>query len=409
MQSGESVKGYRATYIACGLGSVAQAVIAGMTPLLFVCFMGMYGFGVWQLGIMAGLNFALQLCADLLLTGLVDRVSHRRLILVALAVSAAGLVAFAFLPQVPGLGARGIYAVMLAATCVFSFGGGMLEVMISPITDAVPSASGKSALSLVHSCYAFGMVAVAATTGVFVHFAGAAKWPLIVAVWIIPALVSAALFLFCPVPQKRTIERAGGRKKRLTPYLAVALVAIFTAGSAEIVMNQYIATLATITLGFDAFVSDVAGMAMFAFGLGTVRLVYGLMGERLNIYVLLIGGSAAAVACYLVAGLCPVPAVALAACVVCGFAVSVLWPGTLAAVSRDDGGAAWAFALLAACGDVGDSAASAGAGGLAEAIGLSNTFAISAVLPAIALACFVIMCGMARRRGKKDITLEENI
>ena len=176
---------YKSTFAACVTAIVNQAVIANITALLFVSFLQLYGFGIWQLGVLVGGNYCAQLIADVVLTVFIDKCSYRALVLTAVALSSAGLIVFALFPLLPIVSGReAVYAVMLAATVLFSFSGGMLEVIITPITDAIPdSKSISGTLALMHSFYAWGQVLVIAVTSLYILFVGADKWNFIVLLW----------------------------------------------------------------------------------------------------------------------------------------------------------------------------------------------------------------------------------
>lgn len=386
---------YKSTFAACVTAIVNQAVIANITALLFVSFMQLYGFGIWQLGVLVGVNFCAQLIADVVLTVFIDKCSYRALVLTAVAISSAGLIVFALFPLLPFVsGSEVVYAVMLAATVLFSFSGGMLEVIITPITDAIPDSKSKSGtLALMHSFYAWGQVLVIAVTSLYILFVGADKWNFIVLLWALLPISSFVLFSVCPINRRegeKGLKQKG--KTMFSPYMLIAMLAIFSAGGTEIIMNQYVSSFATLSLGFDKFTADMAGMCLFAFMMGVGRTVYGVMGDRLNMNVVLVFGSFSCVVLYLIVGLVPVAWVALAACVLCGLAASLLWPGTLVVASkRFPSAGAWIFALLAICGDLGASILPTATGFIADSLSLNAAFVICAVIPLVNFICNVLL------------------
>ena len=391
---------YRSTFVACVIGIANQAVIANITALLFVSFMDLYGFGVWQLGVLVGINFCSQLIADVTLTVFIDRLSYRKIAVAAVALSAVGLIVFALFPMFSFVTDGGlVYAFMIVGTVLFAFSGGMLEVIITPITDAIPDSKSKSgALALMHSFYAWGQALAIVVTSLYVLAAGAENWHYIVFFWALMPVAGVVLFSLCPI-NRRDPQPSAGKKSRtmFSPYMLIAMLAIFTAGGTEIVMNQYVSTFATLSLGFDKFTSDMVGMCLFAVMMGIGRTVYGLMGDRLNMNKVLVLGSLTSFALYLVVGLVPVSWVALVACVLCGLTVSLLWPGTLVVAGKKFPSAgAWIFALLAICGDLGGSIIPTGAGFFADSLGLNAAFAISSVIP---LVCFI--CNMLLLKSDK--------
>ena len=399
---------YKATFAACTVGIFNQAVVSNITALLFVSFMGLYGLSVWQLGLLVGINFGAQIVADVTLTFLIDKASCRKLVIIAVMLSALGLIVFAALPMIPAIKNGGfVFAVMVVATVIFAFSGGMLEVLISPIVDAVPDSKSKAGImALMHSFYAWGQVIVIIVTSLVILFAGAVNWHYIVFVWAVVPIVGIFMFAFCPIPQRETEEQTAKTrgKTMFSPFMLLAMLAIFTAGGTEITMNQYVSTFATLSLGFDKVTSDLVGMCLFAVMMGIGRTTYGILGDRLNMNYVLMGGSLLTFACYLIAGLVPLPWVALVACVLCGLAASLLWPGTLVVASaRFPLAGAWIFALLAICGDVGGSLLPMGAGFLADSLGLNWAFVICSVIPLVCFAANVLLYKSGVKTRKSNL------
>lgn len=383
---------YRTTFLACVMGIFNQAVITNITAILFVSFMSLYGFELWQLGVMVGVNFAAQLVSDVILTALIDRLDFRKGALLALTLSTIGIMLFALLPQIPAVRNGGsVYIVMLIATVVCALSSGMLEVLVSPITDSIPDSKSKGgAMALMHSFYAWGQVATIIITSLFILMCGAKYWYIIMLFWAIVPIIGIALFIVCPMA-KREVAAGGVKEKSKTAFsgfMIFAMIAIFTAGGTEIIMNQYVSTFATLALGFDKVTADLVGMCLFAVMMGIGRTVYGLMGDKLNMHAVLTFGAITSFAFYLIVGLVDVPVLALVACVLCGLSSSLLWPGTLVvAGARYPSSGAWIFALLAICGDVGGSVLPTVAGFFADGMGLTVAFVISSVVPLICCLC----------------------
>ncbi len=383
-------RSYKLTFAACIAGIANQAVVASIIALLFTSFMKLYGFEVWQLGVFVGVNFIAQLIADVILTAFIDKLSYRKTAITSVSLSAAGLALLAILPTLPFIKNNGlVYPAMMLATVIFAFSGGMLEVIITPITDAIPDSKSKSgALAMMHSFYAWGQVITIVATSLFVVFLGAENWHYIVLIWCALPLTALVLFSICPINR---VQAEGGAKAKgkamFSPYMVFAMLAICTAGGTETIMNQYVTTFSQVSLGFSKATSDIVGMGLFAVMMGIARTGYGILGDRLNMNVTLVACSFLSFVLYLVVGFVPVPWAALAACIACGFACSLLWPGTLVIASRRfSSSGAWVFALLAICGDLGGSIFPTAAGFFAESLGLNAAFAISSLIP---LVCFV--------------------
>lgn len=389
---------FKLTFLACVFGIAGQAVVSNLAAVLFVPFMRLYGFEIWQLGVIVGVNFLAQLTADVTLTVLIDKLAYRKMAIFAVTLTIVGILAFAGIPLIPSVAASGkaVYAVMIASTVVFAFASGMDEVLLTPIVDSIPDASSGE-LALMHSFYAWGQVVFVVLTSLFIVFVGEKFWYVIVFVWLAIPVTSLVLFIVCPMAEKKEVVETMG-KMLFSPAMLLSMLAIFTAGGSEIVVNQYVSTLAQLTLGFSKTVSDVVGMALFATMLGVGRTLYGILGDRLDMSKFLIVTSLIAFVCYLGVGIIPLPAVQLVLCVICGFGVSMLWPGALVVASkRFPLAGAWVFAVLAICGDLGGTIFPTVAGFVAEAAGLDVMFAVFSALP---LVCCVTNVALAAGNKK---------
>jgi fucose permease len=345
-------RNYRRTTFSCFVGIFVQAIITNLTAILFIPMMDLYGFSYVHLGILVGINFTSQVSADLFLSAIVDKVGYRRLVLPACVLAFVGLLFFGLSPALfPGH----VYAGIVVATVVFAFASGLLEVLLSPIVAAIPGSDKGPAMSLMHSFYAWGQVATIILTSLSIFLFGGAAWPYIAMMWAAVPLAAFLLFVGAPFPEIIADEHRLNLKDLIfKPFYLLALLAIFAGGASEIVMNQWSSTFMERGLSLPKLTGDLLGMCGFAAMLGLGRLLHGAFGARFDIHRLLVRGSLLAAACYVVVALSPWSALSVAACVLCGFAVSLLWPGTLVVSSdRFPLAGAWMFAILAVAGDVG--------------------------------------------------------
>lgn len=378
-----ATKNYRKTYFACFIAIINQAAVTSLTAILFVPFMNLYGFHLWQLGLLVGINFSAQMVADIILTFIIDKMSFRPLVLISCFLSCIGLVLFGFAPFL--FSNANMFLGIILATLVFSFASGMLEVLISPIVDNIPEGTrGKGgAMSLMHSFYAWGQVLTIVITTVFLFIYKNNNWSYIVFFWAIVPIISAILFFAAPL-DKRAVEKHRS-KEAFSKFFLVAIIAIMLGGASEILMNQWASTYVQLGLGFNKVTADLLGMCLFAVFLGIGRLAFAFI-KKLNLQLVLIYGSLSAFGMYLIAGIVPIPIIALLACILCGLSVSLLWPGTLVVASNKYPFAgAWIFAVLAISGDIGGSIAPIVSGFLADSLGLNWTFVICSLIP---LGCF---------------------
>ncbi|GAA3411395.1 MFS transporter [Streptosporangium vulgare] len=365
---------YDHTRRACYTGYVTQAIVNNLAPLLFIVFQTRYQLPLEMLGRLVLLNFATQLVTDIVAVKFVDRTGYRVPLVLAHILSALGLVLLAVAPAV----SPSPYLGLCVAIIVYAVGGGLLEVLVSPVVDALPSPQeGKAAaMSLLHSFYCWGQVAVVAGSTLLLAWIGQDAWQVLPVAWALVPLVNMVAFLRVPLPATVPDEhRTSLRALFGAPAFAAAVVLMLCAGAAELTMSQWSSLFAEDGLGVSKVWGDLAGPCLFAVLMGIGRIVYGLWGERIPLVPAMAACGALATVCYLVVCLSSNPVVSLVGCAVCGLAVSLLWPGTfsLAAARFPLGGAAM-FGVLAVFGDAGGAAGPWIAGAAADASSAAGGF-----------------------------------
>lgn len=342
---------YKLTTVSCFVGIFVQAVITNLTAILFVPMMRIYGFSYIHLGILVGVNFTTQVASDILFSGLIDRIGFKKLVLPACFVSFAGLFLFGLTPWL----FESVFTGLIIATVVFSAASGLLEILLSPIIDAIPNSHKGPAMSLFHSFYAWGQCATILITTLFLAIFKSENWQYIVFIWSLVPLVTFFLFLRAPFPENAPAEHRKTLKQLLCkPFLIFAFLAIFFGAATEVVMNQFTSSFMENAMNLPKLTGDLVGMVGFAFMLGIGRLMFARNGHKTSINRVLLYTSGLAILCYIVVALSPFTWLTVVACVLTGFAASMLWPGTLIITAdRYPMAGAWIFALLAASGDVG--------------------------------------------------------
>ncbi len=408
---------YRRTTVGCFAGIFTQAVATNLTPVLFVPMMGLYGLRYEQLGVLVAVNFLSQVAVDLLFSKTIDRVGYRRVVLPTCVIAMIGLVLFALSPT---LLPQNVFLGLLLSTVVFAAASGLLEITMSPIVAAVPGADKGPAMSLMHSFYAWGQVITVLLTSLLLLAFGAASWRWIALGWLAVPAAALALFLRAPMPDTAPAEtRQGMRRLLLNPALLLCMLAIFAAAGTELVMSQWSSTFMENGLGLPKIWGDALGMCGFAVFMGVGRTLYGVLGHKLNIAKTCFFCALLALACYLITALSPAAWLSVAACALCGLGASLLWPGTLVvAAEKFPLAGAWMFAILAAGGDIGGSAAPYATGLLVDrllAAPVTGSFAAlmgltaeqaalrlgllaGAVLPLIACVCFAALWRRSRAK-----------
>lgn len=382
---------------ACYTGIVNQAIITNVTALLFVPFMSLYGFSFFQLGILTAVNFAAQMCADILLVVLIDRISFRKLALFSCLMSFAGLL---FYGAVPSLFPRGkIYAGILAATSIFAFAGGMSEVVLSNIADNIPKSEHSLSICLLKTVYAWAQVGLVALCAAYLLVFGAERWNYLMYAFALIPLCAAVLVGGANVVKKEDTLRP---RSSFRSFYILALAAIFLGYGAEITANQWISVFAAEALGIAGEWSEFIGMGLFTACLGLGGLIYvAVSGKREKFPLpLLIFAALCTFAIFVLAGTAKNAVLALVAAVCCGLFVGVLSPGIMTVASDHMPSAgAWMIASLAVCADVGAAALPALAGTIAEAASVRAAFLALSAAPLLCVAVLFSMLVLQKKQG----------
>lgn len=343
---------YRKTITACFVGYIVQAIVNNFVPLLFLTFQRSYSIPLSQITLLVTFNFGVQLLVDLLSVGFVDKIGYRASMIIAHILSAAGLILLTILPET----LPSPFAGILIAVMIYAIGGGLLEVLVSPVVEACPSDNKEKAMSMLHSFYCWGHVGVVLLSTLFFTVFGIANWKVMAVIWALIPLANA--FVFGKVPMAELMEE-GEEGLKLKDLLSmkifwILLMMMICAGASEQAVSQWASTFAEKGLGISKTAGDLAGPMAFAILMGTSRAFYGKFGERIKLDNFMIYSSCLCILSYLGIALIPVPQLSLAACAVCGLSVGIMWPGSFskASAALPKGGTAM-FALLALGGDVG--------------------------------------------------------
>lgn len=343
---------YQLTMYACFIGYIVQAIVNNFLPLLFVTFQKTYSIPLTQITLLITLNFGIQLVIDMLSAGFVDKIGYRASAIIAHVCSAAGLVLLTVLP-----GAfPDPFAGILIAVFIYAIGGGLIEVLISPILEACPTDNKEKAMSLLHSFYCWGHVGVVLISTLFFTLFGIENWKILAVCWAVVPAVNIILFAKAPIYSLHEEGETGLTLKQLftRKVFWVMMLMMLCAGASEQAVSQWASTFAEQGLGVSKTIGDLAGPMSFAALMGLSRLLYGKFGDKLDLDKFMRMSCLLCIAAYLCISLVPLPAVGLVGCAVCGFSVGIMWPGTFSKASAAvKGGGTALFAMLALAGDVG--------------------------------------------------------
>ncbi|MBD5130518.1 MAG: MFS transporter [Ruminococcaceae bacterium] len=355
---------YKHTIFSCFIGYVVQAIINNFAPLLFLTFQSSYNIPLSQITMLIGFNFVVQLIVDTASAGFAERLGYRRSMLLAHGLSIAGFAAMAVLPEIlpPFVG-------LLIAVFLNAIGGGLLEVLVSPIVEACPTDNKERMMSILHSFYCWGVVAVIVLSTLFFTVFGIENWRILAFIWALVPLADGIMFVFVPI-NTPVPEGEGMSLKELikSGTFRILFAMMLCAGASEMAVSQWASTLCENALGVSKTIGDLAGMASFAALMGTARALHGKFGLPLGKTML--ASALLCVCAYLTIALIPNAAAGLAGCAVCGFSVGIMWPGTFSkgAAALPKGGTMM-FALFALAGDLGCASGPALAGFAADLSG----------------------------------------
>ena len=343
---------YKKTINACFIGYIVQAVINNFVPLLFLTFQSQYGIPLSKITFLITFNFSIQLVIDLLAAKFVDKIGYRASALSAHASAALGLCMLAFLPELT----KDPFIGILISVVVYAVGGGLLEVIVSPIVEACPTDNKEAAMSLLHSFYCWGHVGVVLLSTLFFRFVGIGHWKILACLWALVPLLNMLAFFKVPIaPIIEEGEQGLSFKELLkNKVFWLLMLLMLCAGSCEQAVSQWASAFAEAGLGISKTAGDLAGPMFFAIMMGLSRAFYGKYGDKLDLVRFMKISGVLCLCSYLLISLSPVPVPSLVGCGLCGLSVGILWPGTFSLGSAGiKGGGTMMFAFFALAGDVG--------------------------------------------------------
>lgn len=343
---------YQKTMYACFAGYIVQAIVNNFVPLLFLTFESSYHIPLSQITILITFNFGIQLLVDLLSVKLIDRIGYRISIVLAHIFSAVGLIALVILPDI----FENAFTGLLIAVILYAMGGGLIEVLISPIMESCPGENKEKAMSLLHSFYCWGHVGVVLFSTVFFKIFGIESWKILTIIWVIIPVVNGIVFCRTPIAPLIKEGETGMSLRDLckSRVFWVLMLMMMCAGASEQAVSQWASTFAEQGLGVTKTIGDLAGPMSFAILMGSARAFYGKFGDRIDLDRFMTISGMLCIIAYLCISLSPSSLFSLAGCAICGLSVGIMWPGTFskASATLKNGGTAM-FALLALSGDVG--------------------------------------------------------
>lgn len=385
----------RLTFLLCCLAMMCLAVAVNLPPVYLTtfgeAFGGSQGLSEEQLGRIPAVLFVTMVVGIPIFGPLADRWGARLFAVAGLGFIVSGL---AF------LAGSGHYWTLLAAMGLLGLGVSSLEVVLSPIVAAARPVERAFALNRLHSFYSIGAVVTVLVGSAALYFQ--IPWRAVCLALCVPPLLVALGFAAVHPPslihenETRTSIRVLIRR----PYLLAAALAICLGGAAEIGIAQWLPAYAERGLGYSKAAGGTA-LAAFSVAMAAGRWGASHVACRMGTIPLMASSSAACTVLYLAACFIPSAPIALAAGVCVGFSVACLWPSSLAlAADRYPNGGASMFALMAASGNVGCTAAPWLIGVVAQYSSMKWGIVAAAVCPA-ALLLLLLWMAKSETNGRR--------
>lgn len=393
---------YQKTIYACFIGYIVQAIVNNFVPLLFLTFEKTYRIPLSRITMLITINFGIQLLVDLLSAGFVDKIGYRISVVLAHIFAAVGLAGLVFLPDL----LPDPFAGLLLAVCIYALGGGLIEVLISPIVESCPTDNKEKAMSLLHSFYCWGHVGVVLLSTIFFSVFGIVNWKILACIWALVPVLNACLFVRTPIAPLIEEGETGMSMGELFCskvfwLMMLMMLMMLCAGASEQAVSQWASTFAEKGLGVTKTIGDLAGPMLFAILMGSSRAFYGKAGHRMDLDRFMLCSSVLCILSYLLIVFSPLPVFSLVGCGICGLSVGIMWPGTFSKASSAlrRGGTAM-FALLALAGDLGCSGGPTLVGAVASAASdnLKIGILVAIIFPVV-MALGVCLCKKKKYPG----------
>ena len=378
------LKKYLPTKLAGYVGFFVQAIVNNFLPILFIVFQDIYNLSYEKLGRLILFNFATQMCIDLFTPKIVAKIGYRKAAILSQGTAATGLIMLSFLPNIIDS-----YLGIIISVMVYATGSGLMEVILSPMIEMLPTGNKSGNMAVLHSFYCWGQACTVLGTTALVYLFGFDSWFFIPLIWAVIPFFNMFSFLRVPIVEPDPEEKQSTLKELIkTKKFVVYMVMMFCAGASEIAMAEWASIFAQNALGVSKAVGDIAGPCAFAIFMGLGRVFYAKFSKHISFTKLLLILNIFGFICYMAVAICKIPLVALIFCALCGFTVSISWPGIYSAGARTfEKGGAVMFSVFAMCGDTGCALGPWLIGTFADRFSLNVGFAVASIFPLLMVVC----------------------
>ena len=381
----EQSRKYLPTKLAGYVGFVVQAIVNNFLPILFIVFQDIYGLGYEKLGRLIVFNFAIQMFIDFITPKIIHKIGYRSAAFLCQFTACVGLCLMSILPRVM----PNPYVAMFISIAVYATGSGLMEVILSPMIEMLPTSNKSGNMAVLHSFYCWGQTLVVPLTTAMVFIFGRENWSYIPLVWAVVPFINMLAFLRVPIVEPgKEVKQSTLIELLKTPTFIVYMIMMFCGGASEIAMSQWASLFVEQALGVSKAIGDIVGPCLFALFMALGRVIYAKFSKKVSFTRLLIWLNILCFVCYLMVGICKIAALSLIFCALCGFSVSISWPGIYSAGARTfKTGGAVMFSAFAMCGDIGCALGPGLVGLVAEYTSLNIGFIAASVFPLIMVIC----------------------
>ena len=379
---------YRSTKLACYVGYIVQAVINNFLPILFIALQDVYELSYEKLARLIVFNFVTQMVTDLITPKIVEKTGYKKAAVICHGAAALGLALLGILPRfIPP------YSGIIISIIVYAFGSGLIEVLVSPIIEMLPTTDKSGNISILHSFYCWGQAFTIIVTTFLVKVFGYGNWTIIPLVWAVLPFINMFFFMRVPVVEPEKEKKNAGFKELVrNRRFLIYMVMMLCAGATEIAMAEWASMFVQKALGVSKVVGDLTGPCAFALFMGIGRMWYAAVAKRVNFRKTLIILSTLCFICYVVVAVCNIPWVSLIFCAICGFTVSISWPGIYSAGAEEfPDGSSVMYSVFAMCGDTGCCLGPWALGIVADSFGLNTGFAVTSVFAVIMIIAVLLL------------------
>ena len=178
---------------------------------------------------------------------------------------------------------------------LYAAGSGLIEVLVSPIVEACPFENKDGIMSLLHSFYCWGAVAVILGSTLFFAVFGIKYWKIMTLLWALIPLYNVLNFISCPIEKLVEDGKSMPIRQLLgVPVFWMMIFLMICAGSSEAAMSQWASAFTESALKVSKLIGDLAGPCLFAAFMGMLPIALGWgkadAESRIPLGVVVVGG-----------------------------------------------------------------------------------------------------------------------